>query len=199
MVYAAVSQTGKYQISISSTNIYVSSDFGVSFISVLGSLIGLSDCAISLDGKYMYVNSSSSLRYSSDFGITWNISAGVSAADTLICNYTGKYVSVKTTTNIYISSDYGVTFTSKYSGTGIWRYKMSFDGKYIMMVNTSTTNVIVSNDYGETWSTKITGMTASPNNNNWLTPAISADGKYMLFCSNMGTSGYSLYAYKSAG
>lgn len=199
MVNAAFSQTGKYQIAISSSTIYVSSNFGTSFSIVRDALSGLNQCAMSLDGKYMYVNSSTSLRYSSDFGSSWNISSGVSATNGLMCDYTGKYVSVKTSTNIYISSNFGASFASKYSGTGIWNYKMSFDGKYLMIVNTGTTSVIVSKNYGETWATKTSGMTASPNNNNWLTPAISADGKYMLICSNMGTSGYSQYVYKSAG
>jgi len=199
MVTAAFSQTGKYQITISSTNIYVSSDFGASFASVLGSLTGLNSCCMSLDGKYMYVNSSTSLRYSSNFGVSWSISSGVSAVSNLICNYTGKYISVKTSTNIYISSNFGTTFSSTYSGSGINTNKMSFDGKYLMIVNNGTTNVIISKDYGQSWTTKTSGMIASPNNDNYLTPAISADGKYMLFSSNMGTNNYSQYVYKSSG
>ena len=68
-----------------------------------------------------------------------------------------------------------------------------------MIVNNGTTNVIISKDYGQSWTTKTSGMIASPNNDNYLTPAIYADGKYMLFSSNMGTINYSQYVYKSSG
>jgi hypothetical protein len=194
---AAFSQNGKYQLAISATNIYVSNNNGSTYTSNLGGLTGLNTVAMSLDGQYMFVNSSPSLRYSSDFGVTWNVSTGVTGANTLECSYTGKYVSLKTATDIYISSDFGATFTSTYNSTNIYEKRMSLDGKYLIVTKRTDTNLIISKDYGQTWASVSTGITATATTN-FMFPKLSADGKYMLLGTNIGTAGYYNYVYVSA-
>ena len=195
---AVFSQNGKYQLAIDGTSIYVSRNFGILYSSVASGLNLLPSVSMSLDGKYMFVTTNPTLKYSNDFGVTWNNSSGSVYSNILYCSYTGKYVCLMTSTNIYISSNYGVSFSITYTGSNIRGMKMSLDGKYLIMVNTSSTDVIISKNYGVSWTTTPTGMTASPNNNNWKNLDISADGKYMLFSTNIGTSGYTNYVYKSA-
>jgi hypothetical protein len=195
---AAFSQNGKYQLAISATNIYVSSDSGANYAAKLGGLTGLNQVKMSLDGKYMFVNSSTSLRYSSDFGDTWNVSSGVTGATILECSYTGKYVSLKTSTNIYISSDFGASFSSTYSSTNIWDKKMSLDGKYLIVVNTGNTIMQISKNYGQSWTTVSTGINAAGAGNNYTFPNLSADGKYMLLTTNINLSNATNYVFKSA-
>jgi len=194
---AVFSQDGKYQLAISATNIYVSKNNGSTYTSNLSGLTGLNAVAMSLDGQYMFVNSSPSLRYSSDFGVTWNVSTGVTGANTLECSYPGKYVSLKTATDIYISSDFGATFTSKYNSTNIYSKIMSLDGKYLIVTKITDTNLLISKDYGQSWTTVTTNITAT-SNTNYLFPGLSADGKYMLLGTNIGTTGYNNYVYRSA-
>jgi hypothetical protein len=207
IISAAFSQDGKYQLAISSTNIYVSSNLGVTYTSILGGLSGLSSTlspsfgvgvAMSLNGQYMFVNSSTSLRYSNDFGLTWNISTGVTGSNILECSYTGKYVSLRTTTDVYISSDFGATFTSKYNSTNISGKRMSLDGKYLIVVNTGNTNMQISKNYGESWTTVTTGINAAGTGNNFLSPNLSADGKYMLLATNINLTNATNYVYRSA-
>lgn len=198
IVYAAFSQDGKYQLAISSTNIYVSSNLGVTYTSILGGLTGLNTVAMSLDGKYMFVNSSTSLRYSNDFGLTWNISSGVTGANTLESSYTGKYVSLTTGTDVYISSDFGATFTSKYNRTNISNKRMSLDGKYLIVVNTGDTTMQISKDYGGSWTTVTTNINTAGAGKNFLYPNLSADGKYMLLPTNISLSGATNYVFRSA-
>lgn len=198
IISAAFSQDGKYQLAISSTNIYVSSNLGVTYTSILGGLTGLSTVAMSLDGKYMFVNSSTSLRYSSDFGVTWNISTGVTGSNTLECSYTGKYVSLRTTTNVHISSDFGATFTSKYNSTNIFGKRISLDGKYLIVVNTGNTSMQISKNYGESWTTVTTNINATVVGNNFLSPNLSVDGKYMLLATNINLTNATNYVYRSA-
>ena len=205
IVSAAFSQDGKYQLAISSTNIYVSSNLGVTYTSILGGLSGLSSTtssslgvAMSLNGQYMFVNSSTSLRYSSDFGLTWNLSSGVTGANTLESSYTGKYVSLITGTDVYISSDFGATFTSKYNSTNLLKKKMSLDGKYLIVVNTGNTYIQISKNYGQSWTTVTTGINAAAGNNNYLSPNLSADGRYMLLAININSSGATNSVFRSA-
>ena len=195
---AAFSQNGKYQLAISATNIYVSSNSGASYASKLSGLTGLNEVTMSLDGKYMFVNSSTSLRYSSDFGGTWNVSSGVTDATNLECSYPGKYVSLKTSTNIYISSDFGASFSSTYSSTNIWDKKMSLDGKYLIVVNTGDTTMQISKNYGQSWTTVSTGINAAGAGNNYTFPNLSADGKYMLLTTNINLMNATNYVFKSA-
>jgi hypothetical protein len=198
IVYAAFSQDGKYQLAISATNIYVSSDSGVTYTSILGGLTGLNTVAMSMNGQYMFVNSSTSLRYSNDFGLTWNISTVVTGSNILECSYTGKYVSLRTTTNVYISSDFGATFTSKYNSTNISGKRMSLDGKYLIVVNTGNTTMQISKNYGESWTTVTTGINAAGTGNNYLSPNLSADGRYMLLATNINLSSATNYVFRSA-
>jgi hypothetical protein len=207
IISAAFSQDGKYQLAISSTNIYVSNNLGVTYTSKLGGLSGLSSTltpsfgvgvAMSLNGQYMFVNSSTILRYSNDYGLTWIDSSGVTGSNTLECSYTGKYVSLRTTTNVYISSDFGATFTSKYNSTNISGKRMSLDGKYLIVVNTGNTNMQISKNYGESWTTVTTGINAAGTGNNFLSPNLSADGKYMLLATNINLTNATNYVYRSA-
>ena len=195
---AAFSQDGKYQLAISTTNIYVSNNNGSTYTSNLGGLTGLRQVAMSLDGQYMFVSSSTSLRYSSDFGVTWNVSTGITSGFTLECSYTGKYVSIRPPGNIYMSSDFGATFTSIYSSTNIWEKKMSLDGKYLIVTNSTNTNLLISKDYGQSWTTPITTGIPASATTNYVFPNISADGKYMLVYTNIGTAGYNNYVFRSA-
>ena len=206
IISAAFSQDGKYQLAISSTNIYVSNNLGVTYTSKLGGLSGLRPTntpfgvgvAMSLNGQYMFVNSSTSLRYSNDFGLTWIDSSGVTGSIILECSYTGKYVSLRTGTDVYISSDFGATFTSKYNSTNISGKRMSLDGKYLIVVNTGNTNMQISKNYGESWTTVTTGINAAGPGNNFLSPNLSADGRYMLLATNINLTNATNYVYRSA-
>lgn len=197
IVRGCFSQNGQYQLAISATNIYVSSNYGVAYASIVSGLTGLNEVAMSSDGKYMFALSSTVLKYSSDFGATWNDSTGVTGGNYLQCDDTGKYISLKTTTDVFVSSDFGVSFTSKYNSTNIFSKQISLDGKYLIVTKDTTTQLQISNDYGETWITRTTGIPASASNN-YIFSNLSTDGKYMLIGTNIGTDGFYNYVYRSA-
>lgn len=197
IVHGCFSQNGQYQLAISATNIYVSSNSGVTYASIVSGLTGLSEVAMSSDGKYMFALTSTVLKYSSDFGATWNDSTGVTGANDLQCDETGKYVSLKTTTDVFVSSNFGVSFTSKYNSTSIWNKEVSLDGKYLIVTKNTSTQLQISTDYGQSWTTRTIGIPASASTN-YIFPKLSTDGRYMVFGTNIGTAGFYNYVYVSA-
>jgi hypothetical protein len=166
-----VSAIGQYQIVGVDQRVYLSSDYGNTWNSILdfNSIYSSSSpycrsCAISPTGKYQVLgvpatNISSTFIYlSSDSGTSWNniYNTGSSGDISVTISSSGQYISAIDSAGIYVSSNYGVSFITK---TGLYtsgsKISMSPTGQHqiISSKGFSTTNnrVKTSVDYGITW------------------------------------------------
>jgi hypothetical protein len=109
----SISGDGKYVLYSGYYNIYMSSNYGVSYVNV-GSIGGSSNCfsVINTNGQYIAFASDTSTnsRWSSNYGVTWDTfpSAVVIAAASnyLKISPSGKYMSV----GLLTTNDYGMTW-----------------------------------------------------------------------------------------
>jgi UDP-3-O-[3-hydroxymyristoyl] glucosamine N-acyltransferase len=184
----AISDNGEYQIittyNITNSgigNLYVSSDYGATFIgkitSVSNDYIG---CAISSTGQY--------------------ISTITSNYNTISNLNDGSY-------NIYVSSNYGSSWTIPAFKTdnGFANIAMSSTGQYQTVVstykvgyfNTSSAKCYVSSDYGKTgsWNLKL-NLTEG---NNFKSISMSSSGQYQTICGYIPDMNYSknIFIYSS--
>ena len=98
-------------------NIFISSNHGINFTSILGSCIigNNGNVALSGSGQYqtiVYNDNSTVVYVSSDFGITFNsIVNNISGSQyCLQISTSGKYQAISTDISLYVSSDYGLTW-----------------------------------------------------------------------------------------
>ena len=150
----AMSASGQYVIITSSvtssSSIFVSSTYGVTFTQLLGNSFspaitsGNSGCSISASGQYMFISSVSNGGYvSTNYGQTWSQN-GLTSATTFsnvhMCNSSGQYAVILYTGangGIYVSNNYGTSYTPIVIGatTNVFRGCMSTDGKYMLLSN----------------------------------------------------------------
>ncbi len=168
----AINSDGKYMIAVGDiTNIYTSSDYGVTW-TARESARGWYGVAISADGKYQTASAYSEQIYtSSDYGVTWTARDSNRNWERMAMSADGKYQAATVNNGlIYISSDYGVTWTSTAASRDWISITMSSDGKYLSAAGGSM-NIYTSSDYGATW-------TARDSSRNWQGISMSADGRY---------------------
>jgi len=196
-VAISISTTGKYQTAITDTgDIYVSDDFGarrtVSFnIGVSSS----NSVSISFTGKYQTASSGTQIYVSSDYGSTWTntFSSGTSNIFVSIC-LTGKYQTIVSSGDtVYTSNDYGITWRPLDINSELYAsipdsqnnmyqsvetfptagVALSYNGLYQTVV---AQYIYRSQDFGQTWTN--VSNTNYLSDNNWISVAMSSNGKY---------------------
>lgn len=196
-VAISISTTGKYQSTITDTgDIYISDDYGstrtVSFnIGVSSS----NSVSISFTGQYQTASNGTQIYVSNDYGSTWTntFSSGTSNIFVSIC-LTGKYQTIVSSGDtVYTSNNYGITWkpldinselyaTIPDSQNNMYQsietfptagVALSYNGLYQTVV---AEYIYRSHDFGQTWTnvSNTNGFTE----NNWISVAMSSDGKY---------------------
>lgn len=198
-VAISISTTGRYQTAMTDTgDIYISDDYGstrtVSFnIGVSSS----NSVSISFTGQYQTASNGTQIYVSSDYGSTWTntFSSGTSNIFVSIC-LTGKYQTIVSSGDtVYTSNNYGITWKPldinselyatmpdsqniMYQSVEIFPtagVALSYNGLYQTVV---AEYIYRSHDFGQTWTnvSNTNGLTE----NNWISIAMSSDGKHQI-------------------
>lgn len=196
----ACSADGKYVIGVSYDDagfaVY-SADYGVTWLTASASdnpdLFGqFSSCCMSSDGKMVYLVSfrggtNSLVWRSSDFGATYVMIATLTDGDDAVrdirCSAGGNKLAsyFESTASVLLSEDSGVTWSTVTStAPNIEAIAISSNANAIL-VGSSAGKPAYSLDYGATWTS-----IASVPDDNWISAAVSADGKRMYLAQDGG-------------
>lgn len=204
-VAISLSTTGKYQTAITDTgDIYVSDDYGST--RTVSYNIGVSTAntiSISFTGQYQTASNGTQIYISTDYGSTWakTFSSGTSNIFVAI-SLTGKYQTVVSSGDtVYMSKDYGSTWqpldinSDLYanlsdSQNNIYQSIEAFPSASVALSYNGFYQTIVaeyiyrSSDFGQTWTnvSNTNGFTE----NNWISVAMSSDGKYQTALESTG-------------
>lgn len=200
----AMSSDGRVQIAaVGDGNFFISHDYGDTWTNYFqGGGYSLTMVAMSSDGKFIIAAGGSGAAYymlSTDYGVTFDAPAShaavISGADAVAMSSDGRIIVIadSSSSQIYISRDFAATFTVVKSGETWTSCAMSSDGKIITVGNNSNNSapVYTSYDYGDTWSAR-TGYPVSSGQYP-VALAMSADGKYQVIASSVGSGGDFLY------
>jgi len=209
----AISSTGQYILAaanstVSSQNLYVSSNFGSAFNSITPSNPATSNptawssVAMSSDGRYMagVISNTATISgfvYVSDnYGVTFTgkTCTGVTSNMSSIAVSSNGQIMAATVNggnlsgNIYISSNYGSTFANRQvittaNVTCNWqRIAMSNDAKYMVAIANGSNTVGFSRAYiSKDYGTSFVAITSGLNfDASWSDVTMSADGRYIL-------------------
>lgn len=175
-IHCNVSSTGKYMLVMGRTALYLSSNYGVSFTSILTGFItnNFNNCFMSGDAKIIYCSSRGTGLYRSiDYGTTFQlilVDATSSFYDrTVMCSNNGQYVVLGGFQSLgggqmRVSNDYGNTFRTLATSVDAYGLAMSANGQF-QYINYGSVNYR-SEDYGQTFSSIATAPLS-----------ISADGR----------------------
>lgn len=165
---SAVSGNGQYVLGVEYSgvgDVYVSSDFGVSYTNTATVTVGaaaLGGVSVSGDGQYMVIagGNSSNISISDDYGLTWTTTATSNNNYYNCISASGQYIYyTDDSNNTYKSDNYGASFTNVNTGMGI--ISCSSSGKYIVVGQDITTGINTSSDYGNNWTTTQAGSYTS--------------------------------------
>jgi hypothetical protein len=194
------SQSGQYIVGTAYNDyIYLSSDYGISWASIITLSKPWIHVCLSASGQYIYAvslyNSSTEgyIYISNNYGISFTQITSVSKYWQRIATsgsgqYVGAIASSQTNVTpdyIFISSNYGNSF-SQVGASLYWQnISISGSGKYMLAVTQgSTANsvgyVYKSIDFGKTWSQ------ISSNNQAYNGVCVSSTGQYLASCSSSG-------------
>ena len=143
--YVDISSNGKYQIFKSSNNLYISSDYGITWETknITGNF-----ASISKTGKYIITDNYLSSNYGNDFTPSSQPGTGRGSLSA-----DGKYQMILNGDSIFNSSDYGINWESGVSVTNSLSLSdMSSDGKYRIVCSENKDYLYISDDFGETWN-----------------------------------------------
>lgn len=195
----AISTTGKYQVAIEETGyIYVSNNFGNTWLAKTN--IGnatTNSLSMSTSGQYQTASNGETIFISNDYGETWSNVYNFGTTKLFVgVSLNGQYQAVISSgDSLYQSSDYGLTWTrynDEYSDlyNSIQMFPtcdvaISYDGVYQTIVSE---NIYISNDYGSTWITVDLnpGVDSDWDDRNWISVAMSSDGKYQTALEDVG-------------
>jgi BNR-Asp box repeat len=202
----AISFTGQYQTASNGRSIYISNNYGMTWICTFTGGTSNIYVSISLTGMYQTLVSSGDTVYTSnDYGNTWNeldidITHDEDAQNSLYLSieafptagvslsYDGKYQTIAAE-NIYVSSDYGVTWKDISDpiyefNDGNWQgVSLSSDGRFQTAIDNGG-KVYISNDYGLTWTAVRQDIMQ---NKTWVSVSISATGEYQTILEQNGS------------
>ena len=207
---SCISSTSQYQSVVSVSNIYTSSDYGVTWVQVSSfnippPVVTISDywhsISMSSSGQYqtaVFFSSTVSTFYvSNDYGSTWTrkYSPNGSGWYSVAISSSGQYQTVISTIipgAIQISSDYGTTWNTSTNPNGVFglQVAMSSSGSFQIVCGIPN-GIYISNDYGNTWTLN----NSSPLNNNISTLSISSSGQYI----SLGVPNFGIYASNDYG
>ena len=204
-VAVCMSAAGKYMyLANSSTNIYASNNYGVSWIVI--SNTGATDnigngntnnkvIACSSSGQIVsfFSTATGKIFVSQDYASTWTSTTGLIGTSSFIgmsMSGSGQYqLAISNNNQIFLSTDFGFTWIRQASGTtfsGLLSPSVSAAGQY-MAISTNTTNVYTSSDYGSTWTSSVIGST-----NGFTNVAVISDGSH-IYGTSYSSSGLNLY------
>jgi len=191
----AMSSDGKYQTAtVIYGDIYISSDYGITWIGVSAGGLAWTNVAMSGDGQFQVAitggeGAGEYIYISYDYGATWSQKGESSTWQRVACSSDGRYITVTDLgNNLYGSEDYGETWSRKSISSSWHGVAMSSDGKYQTAVEDNVTKKIyVSSDYGASFSQK--GMVGA-----YVGAAMSANGKYQLVTCETYKSGGGEYS-----
>lgn len=154
----AVSASGQYMISASPTSIYISSNYGATWVSTFTTASGLLNIQTSSTGQYQ-VACGTFIYISSDFGETWLRREEPKSWIAVSISSDGRFQSGCTNTDIYQSTNYGISWVKvRFVYTNIINQKkwqsccISNTGQYI---SGSDGKIYNSNDFGLLFYQKI--------------------------------------------
>jgi hypothetical protein len=169
-----------YPIGGSTRTLYLSSDYGNSWLPTINNTGVINDIDVSDDGQYIvFVKGSTggNVYRSTNSGTNWSTSGtpGVSNWKSVTMSSTGQYVTLVSLNSwIWVSSNYGASYTSKtaYPSTNWGAVCMSSDGQYQVA---GRDTIYRSTDFGSTWTN-----VGAPVSNGYGALAMSGDGQYLL-------------------
>jgi hypothetical protein len=175
--WVSCSASGKYVLTVGSTNYYLSSDYGTTWAQAgPTSTVGGGETAVSATGQYMVISPNANVYVSQDYGATFtatgrnSISAAISG--------TGQYILVGYDPNaLYLSSNYGATFTNVggFPPTNYFiKCSIDYTGRY-QTVCLLDEPIFYSINYGQTWSQLSGSLPAGTR-----TVAVSANAQYVV-------------------
>jgi hypothetical protein len=185
----AVSSSGQYITAVTwqannDTSIWVSSDYGLSWINRTGAM-GARGVAMSSDGQYQTVVASDGSWYgiwrSTNYGQSFTRIDPVGSSQfwlAIAMSSSGQYQTALYSINgsgmMYVSSNYGANWTVKYNTQNYSSLAMSASGQH-QIATIYGGNSIKSSNYGVNWSADTTIASSD-----WRCAALSSDGTYRL-------------------
>ena len=195
----AISTTGKHQLAIEEYgDIYVSHTYGSSW-QIKTNIGNASSNSISMSesGQYQTASNGQSIFISNDYGENWSNVYNFGNTKVFVgISLNGQYQNVVSSGDaLYQSRDYGLTWT-RYNDDYSELYNsiqmfptcdvaMSYNGNYQTIVSE---NIYISSDYGVTWHTVDLnpGVDSDWDDRNWISVAMSSDGKYQTALEDVG-------------
>ena len=185
----AISSNGQYQLVAKGGIIYVSSNYGVTFVETtftLNTFAPNTACMTSNGSLMIVANESGFAKKSTDYGVNWGDMTNISNYRNIAMSSDGTKILCTKSNESILSTDSGSTFSTipgiSISGDGVG---MSGNGQYMIIRGA---NSYISTNEGSTWS-QITSVNLGEG---WRpNVAISFTGKYMLATENpTGTNNY---------
>jgi photosystem II stability/assembly factor-like uncharacterized protein len=178
----AISATGQYMSIISSTNMYISSNFGKSWSQAIISATSFTSISMSANGQYQMVTSSNSgIYYTNNYGSSWYQYITSNVYNGIAISATGQFsFAITTTGSLYLS-------TLGYPATSIFSTLTVTGNSYFGNTSNIPQTVIAANGYigiGTTTPTVPLYVNAKIN-----TPTAVAGTKYYWLAST-GTTSY---------
>lgn len=165
--------------------VYVSTDFGVTWVARGGLGYGWTGIAMSSDGKIMTGHGYNGGTYvSTNYGTSWSYKSSAGAYNAQFAmSANGKIQSLtQMGGNIYVSTDYGSNWTAKASALNWLDITMSESG--MVQAALLDSHIYISTDYGNTWTEKSPSTALA-----WYRISMSSDGKVIAAVHTTG-SGY---------
>lgn len=198
-----ITHDGQHQTASNGASIFVSNDYGITWVKALDTHGTIIYVSISLNGQYQkVVISGDSLYSSNDYGVSWsrlddgsNLFYSIQAFPTMSVSisYNGQYQVIAAET-IYLSSDYGATFNDSFTSGDQFNdhnwidISITSDGEYMVAIE-SGGKIYISSDYGSNWN-MVTDSTVNIDAL-WRNVSISATGRYMSILQDNGFIYYS--------
>jgi hypothetical protein len=198
----AISLDGSIQVASNGKSIFVSYDYGHTWIDQLDTVDSLQIyVSISLNGQYQTVISCGDTAYfSSDYGNNWSflydntddLYNSINNFQYAGCgmSYNGQYQTIACE-YMFISTDYGNSFTRTFLGSSTdnvfdnrnWRgVSVSATGQYQTAVDDGG-YIYLSSDFGSNWNFAIDPVVV---NKSWVGISMSANGKYQTAVDRIG-------------
>lgn len=200
-------------------NVFVSTNYGVSFTQKTDTPIDTSSysSSISNGGQYILICSNANKEYanttqpifSNNYGATWDtvVVPRISWISTIYMSGTGQYMCVAgSKAENYINNNYGdSSYWTTHYRTHTYSYyfgSMSSSGQYILYTNSVTSNnaeyILYSTDYGVTFTEiSITGVVITGTGTG-LSTYISSDGQFNFLLGSGAAANNVLYSTSSA-
>jgi hypothetical protein len=176
----ATSATGQYIITTPNGILYISNDYGLTWLSLAeytGSV--WNSLTVSSSGKYMYANAyNGPMIYSTNYGLSWSILLSKSPYIKLAASANGQYLIATTPLGaVYMSSTFGlhtpIITIPGLTVNPIYAVAISARGVYMVVAQWNGL-IYVSADSGTTWKAQL-----QPSTKEWTAVAISDSGKYI--------------------